>query len=182
MGYNTAYVDEPEGYVQHYSGILLPKESTSEDISIKVYEREGSPLKKIYDMWYKQSEAAVMDQLKKDTVYHDDGTFDIVYDQLAPKVKWFRPPLTLRIWKFEIDMTWAYRTEKCYLLKNCRMTAKSDMNPNNDQKEMVMNWDAFPHKGSTVDAQADFLMEQFRELSKDEEEDFDVEIHKSTTE
>lgn len=157
--------------IKEYGGIITSKDSDSGDIDIKVYEMEGSPLKKIYDMWYQSSEKTVMDQLEKDTIYHDDGTFDIIYDQLTPKIKWFRPPLTLVIWKFEINMSWAYRSEKCYLLKDCKMVPKSDMNPNNDQKEIVMNWDAFPDKGYTVDAQADFLMKQFEKLSKDNEED-----------
>ena len=65
-------------------------------------------------------------------------------------------------------MKWAYKIEKAYLLKDCKMVPNSDMTPT----EVTAN--------PTVDDSTRVMttLEQLsKELSKDEEEDFDVEIH-----
>lgn len=61
---------------------------------IKYYEREGSPIKQVWDAW------------KAET------TETIETTRLVPKWKWFKPPMHIKIFKWEISMMWAYTTEK----------------------------------------------------------------------
>ena len=50
---------------------------------------------------------------------NDDDKCDMLYVQLKPKVRWFKPPFSIKIFKWEISFMWAYRIHKAYELKNC---------------------------------------------------------------
>ena len=97
-----------------------------ENEKIDYYEREGRPISEIYNSWIKYLENQINDQVRKDLksgvleeVQNNENGFDMIYTQLTPRFKHFKPPLSIKIFKWEISMMWAYKIHKSVLLKNC---------------------------------------------------------------
>lgn len=63
-------------------------------------------------------------------------TMDILYQSVEPKFKHFRPPFTIKIFKWEVSMMWAYRIVKACLLKDCYPTSMGISSENKSDKEI----------------------------------------------
>lgn len=67
-------------------------------------------------------------------------SMDMLYCSMEPRVKWFQPPFTIKIFKLEISMMWAYKIHKAYMLKNCvPISAKTEYS---DNKEFTLEFNA----------------------------------------
>ncbi len=53
----------------------------------------------------------------------NDYIKDIRYISLKPKFKWFKPPLFIKVFKWEISFSWAYKIDKEYILKNAYLSS-----------------------------------------------------------
>lgn len=75
-------------------------------------ENQKSTMERFHDAWMSGIGVTV----------HDESTRpagnDITYVRLKPKWKWFSPPLSIKIFKWEISFGWAFEVEKAYLLKD----------------------------------------------------------------
>lgn len=144
----TEGIKEPEGFTENDAGILLPKtdKGPNEPIRCNSYEER----RKIFGEPQRQ-----------------EGV-DIMLNELEPKVKWFKPPLTLKIWKFQFDMTWAYKTKKLYVLKNCYPVAMSsdfDVNKSSESSEpkgITLEWNATKIEDPRVEAHAEKLRNKMK--------------------
>lgn len=68
-----------------------------------------SSVEDIYKYW-REGIRRNIEQIGDD---EDDGP-EFTYVVLKPRIKWFKPPL----WKI---FMWAYKIDKAYLLKNCKL-------------------------------------------------------------
>lgn len=97
-----------------------------ENEKIDYYETTGKSISEVYNLWLNDLTSKINDQVIKDLksgvleeVQNNENGFDLLYNQLTPKFKWFKPPLSIKIFKWEISMMWAYKIHKSVLLKNC---------------------------------------------------------------
>lgn len=111
---------------------------------------------------------------------------DAYYVQLAPKVKWFKPPLTIKIFKWEINMAWAYKVHKSYLLKNLQPVPPNYKPSKEEQKNdrisdsgakrimrelaseddeedhnITLEWQAMPYHNPEIDKMAEELKKNY---------------------
>lgn len=82
-----------------------------------MFEMRGAPVKDVMKSFYDESTRMIEEDMEKNKVMTDHGT-DILYDKVVPRIKWFKPPYRLKIWKFTINMGWAYKTVKSYLFED----------------------------------------------------------------
>jgi len=83
-------------------------------------------------------------------------TIDILYNQLKPRWKWFKPPLSIHIGKFEISMMWAYKIYKAILLKNAYPSSISST-IDDKPKDFTLTFASNVIKNDAIDRQADYL-------------------------
>lgn len=95
-------------------------------------------------------------------------TTDILYNRLKPRWKWFKPPLSIHIGKFEISMMWAYKIDKAILLKNAYPSSISST-INDKPKDFSLTFASDIIKNDAIDRQADYLRELVEGLKNQQE-------------
>lgn len=136
--------------------------------SIGIYEQLGSrgrELNDLYEHWISGIEDPNLHELNnKEGIKREVHGNDIVYVRYKPKFKWFKPPLSIKIFKWEISMLWAFNIDKAYLLKNATPVSpkKSDKE---DPKEIVLEWKCDKIElPPEVEKRAKENMEQYRNI------------------
>lgn len=75
-------------------------------------------------------------------VKEDKYTSDILYISYKPKWKWFRPPMFLKIWRWEISFLWAYNIDKAYILKDAYPTSIKNESDQSTDKSFNIEFEA----------------------------------------
>lgn len=84
----------------------------------------------------------------------DDYKRDFLYVQLEPKIKWFKPPFSIKIFKWEISFMWAYKVHKAYELKDCIPVS---MNTSHDSSSIDIEFKCNPYNSKEVQEVAEEL-------------------------
>ena len=93
-----------------------------------------------------------------ETEHEEDGN-DILYVSLKPRWKWFKPPLSVTIFKrWEISFQWAYEIDKSYLFKDCYPVASA---PRNETKHFTVEFQGSTYSSPAIDMAADRIKKQF---------------------
>lgn len=131
-----------DNYLDNYLKSSRP--SNSKEVYINCYEvgSEDDPNKgTLYESEYAKKflEPHLFGTQHPQLTYHGLGRgagpiepMNMYYIQLEPRVKFFKPPLTIKIFKWEINMTWAYEIYKACLLKDCKLVS-SNYKPKDDE-------------------------------------------------
>lgn len=89
----------------------IPKLTEEEAVAI------NDPYHGHYQKFIEKMYGITDEDIKKDE--EKSHTMDILYQSVEPRFKHFRPPFSIKIFKWEISMMWAYKTVKACLLKDC---------------------------------------------------------------
>ena len=118
-------------------GNINTKEEKKEDeseMSVKLYELEGKPVKEVMEEWKKAALGIGSPNIIENTSLKDihsgsknEYKSDMLCLTLTPRWKRFRPPFSKEIkifkWTFEISFLWAYKITKACTLKNAYPTS-----------------------------------------------------------
>lgn len=135
----------PEGYIDNAtemsreevnemiksSNPVTQLDNNTDGIHIDCYEYENNNIIDTYKQYRDNWINGIRDTGGNDK--HEDEGFDMIHVTYKPKFKWFHPPFSIKIWKWEISMMWAYKIHKATLLRNCVPTSCNfDTSENNE--------------------------------------------------
>lgn len=113
-------------------------------------ENQKSIMERFHEAWMSGIGVTVHDESTKPT-----GR-DITYVRLKPRWKWFNPPLSIKIFKWEISFGWAFEVEKAYLLKDCHPVALTT-----EPKQISIEFQGASFSSPIITEAANRLKEQY---------------------
>lgn len=96
---------------------------------------------------------------------------DILLHEVEPRFKHFRPPFSIKIFKWEISMMWAYRITKATLLKDCYPVG---MSISNDDNEIKLDFSCKAYRNDAIDKAADEISSRIENMRKNENDKGDI--------